>query len=183
MSEYLILSDTHDNLDSIRKLVELLGEGRVLTRANEVKLIHLGDFVSPFTLRMLLEHFHLVAAVFGNNDGDKVLLRELAPQIFDQPQEIKLSDFRVLLLHGFKSPKMTLETVNSLAAAGSYDIVLYGHTHTHDVRVVGNGVLVFNPGTLSGYLSNTQTFGLLDLEMRKARVLDLQGRVIEERSF
>ena len=66
-----VLSDTHDNLANIRKAVEIFS--KTAWRSSSTA----GDFCSPFTLpvfKPLAEKGVKMHAVFGNNDGDRVLL-------------------------------------------------------------------------------------------------------------
>ena len=66
-----VLSDTHDHLPNIRKAVE------VFPKIGVEAVIHGGDFCSPFTLaefKPLADKGLKMYAVFGNNDGDRVLL-------------------------------------------------------------------------------------------------------------
>lgn len=171
-----IVSDTHDNLSSVKKFLSVL---RSVTKPSY--LIHLGDIVSPFTLRLLAEELPQnfgLKVVLGNNDGDKMLLSSVAKEVADQPEEVELCGMKVMLLHGFKSPELTEKIVGGIACSGHYDIVMYGHTHRFKLRECCASYIL-NPGTLSGYLSNEATYALLDCEGFTASVVDLEtGRKI-----
>jgi len=66
-----ILSDIHDNIWKLEEVLEGLGEAQ--------ELIFCGDFCAPFSLGMLAEGFRgPIHVVFGNNDGDKLLLSQVA---------------------------------------------------------------------------------------------------------
>lgn len=168
MTTYLVISDTHDNLTNVRLLKKHLG-----TTLKSVKyIIHLGDITSPFTLRELINLERELIVITGNNDGDKILLKNIYDGIEDPPLEVNLCSLKALLLHGFKDANLTLRIVNSIARGGYYDIVLFGHTHKHYLDVI-SGTLVMNPGTLSGYLSPQPTYGILDFNEGKAYVISL----------
>lgn len=171
-----VISDTHDKLGSVKKFLSVLS---LATKPSY--LIHLGDIVSPFTLRLLTEELPQnfgLKVVLGNNDGDKVLLSSVAKEVTDQPEEVELCGMKVMLLHGFKSPELTERIVSGIACSGHYDIVMYGHTHRFKLGEYCASYLL-NPGTLSGYLSNEATYALLDCEGLRASVVDLEtGRKI-----
>lgn len=77
----LVVSDIHDNLEAISRFK------LAVLKENYDLLVVLGDFTSPFTLKELLNIAPKLIGVFGNNDGDKALLKNLAPQLTDQPLE------------------------------------------------------------------------------------------------
>lgn len=170
MTKVLVVSDIHDNLETLTKLKSLV------VRENYDLTIFLGDFTSPFTLRELLNFTPKLFGVFGNNDGDKTLLKSLAPQLADQPLEEVLDGWRVFIMHGFKDQKLTEKIVYSLCVSGFYDIILYGHTHVPRTDTIGK-CLIVNPGTLSGYLAQFKSYAELitsDFEAT-ARVIELES--------
>ena len=162
-----VLSDSHDNLGNVERAAELFkSEGVEM-------VVHLGDIVSPFTLRLLAERLRgtRIVGVFGNNCGEKLGLLKVASkygvELGEPPRVLELGDRKLLLLHGFGTPQLTREIVDALAVSNRWDAVLYGHTHQVDVRVV-NGTLILNPGEAAGYLSGEATVALLDLEGMRA---------------
>jgi putative phosphoesterase len=62
--------------------------------------------------------------------------------------------------------------VESLAASGRFDLVVYGHTHTPEVRTVG-GTLVVNPGKAARLHKGRATAAILDTGTMEAQVVDL----------
>ena len=178
VSRLIVISDTHDDLININRFIR-----SVRNYLNDSLIIHLGDITSPFTLKFLTDSLSNLIVVLGNNDGDKLLLKKVNPNIEDQPVELKIRSLRILLIHGFKDIGMTLRFVNALATSGFYDVILYGHTHKYDLRLEGD-VLVMNPGTLSGYLASEATYGLIDLENRYASIVSLiRGEVVKVIKF
>jgi len=175
----LVVSDIHDNLEALAKLK------LVTLKENYDLVVFLGDFTSPFTLRELLSFASRLVGVFGNNDGDKALLKSLAPQLVDQPLEEVLEGWRVFLMHGFKDQKLTEKVVYSLCASGFYDVILYGHTHTPKINTVNN-CLTVNPGTLSGYLAEFKSYAELMMSDHEvtARIIELEsGKYVAETSI
>ena len=163
-----VMADSHDNLPNVEKALRIF-------RAAEVEAIfHLGDFVAPFTLKKVAEAGVPVHAVFGNNDGEREVLRRVATReginLRSQPAFIEVSGCTVALLHGTGTPDDTLAVVERMT--GCADVVLYGHTHRREVREM-NGTLVLNPGETLGYLMGEATVALLNLT-----TLEVEFRVL-----
>ncbi len=170
---YLIISDTHDNLDSLSKIKD------IVKKLSINAIIHLGDYTSPFTLLEILRIDNVgFIGILGNNDGDKIKLMELAGnKISEQPLELKIGKYDVIAIHGFKDPNLTKKIVHALVSSRYYSIVLYGHTHQYDLKI-SNNVLVMNPGTLAGYLSKHKSYGIIDLNSRVAEVRELESNAL-----
>jgi hypothetical protein len=159
-----MIADTHDNLTAIRKAVEILNEQGIDL------LIHAGDFVSPFTVEPLKLLNAPLVGVFGNNDGDKVLLKQKYSEkgigeLFEDPYEFEYAALRILVTH---KPVI----VNPVAASGLYDLVVFGHTHKAALEQ-RRGVWVINPGECCGYLTGRETVAVLEVERRAAELLTL----------
>ncbi len=162
-----IIADTHDNLDAISKAVEIFNQEEI-----EI-VIHAGDFVAPFTEKPFRTLNAPLVGIFGNNDGDKLLLKEKyrekeVGEIYEDPYDFELVAKRIIVTH---KPKL----VNPLAASGAYDVVIYGHTHKAEIEKKGNKkeALVINPGECCGYLTGKRTVALLDLEKVEAEIIEL----------
>ncbi len=148
-----VLSDTHDHLVNIRKAVDIFLKNGVEA------VIHGGDFCSPFTIAEFTPLFDKgvkMHAVFGNNDGDRVLLVKRGGDF------VTFTDFTsILTLGGKKIVVMHYpELADDLFRLGAYDLVVYGHNHR--VRVEGGEKKLLNPGTCAGYLAETATVALLE---------------------
>jgi putative phosphoesterase len=166
-----VVSDTHDNV-------------RAAERANEVFkqegvgiVIHLGDYVAPFTFRKIFAGFENRGyGVLGNNDGEKLLLKKAADEMSvvlkDHPYIISLDGKRILVLHGFGSPENTLEIVRSLHYSARYDVILYGHTHKM-LYERSSSSLLLNPGEAAGVLYGRSTVAVVDTSSLEARFVDL----------
>ena len=159
-----VLSDTHDNLTNIRKAVEIFSKNGVEA------LIHGGDFCSPFTLaefKPLADKGVKMHAVFGNNDGDRVLLVRRAADFCsftDGACIVTLDGRKIVILH---YPDLG----EDLFRLGAYDLVIYGHNHK--VRVEGEEKKLLNPGTCSGYLAETATIALVDTRTMGVEIVRL----------
>jgi putative phosphoesterase len=155
-----ILSDTHDNLVYVRKAIDLFNERRV------EYVIHAGDYTSPFTLKLFKELKCPYVGIFGNNDGDKLLLQERAEgRIRNQPYVFTLHERKIVVMHEHF-------VADALADSGHYDLVVYGHTHAPDIRKVKNA-LVVNPGEVSTYLYGKSTVALVDLDTMNGKIVEL----------
>jgi putative phosphoesterase len=155
-----IMSDTHDNLILVKKAIELFNSRKV------GYVIHAGDYTSPFTLKLFKELKCKYVGIFGNNDGDKLLLLERAEgNIRNQPYIFTLNDRKIVVMHEHN-------VADALADSGHFDLVVYGHTHKPDVRKVKN-TLVVNPGEVSSWLYGKSTVALADLNKMEAEIVEL----------
>ncbi|MDI6784315.1 MAG: metallophosphoesterase [bacterium] len=167
-----IISDTHDNLNAITSFGEKLKE------LKPEYLLHGGDFCSPFTICALKNYGLPMKAVFGNNDGDKVLLTKSA-EGFAEIQEgtyiFTFADRNFAMTH-------YPESVNSLAASEQFDIIIYGHTHKLDIRnnrlnrlnsKSTESCIIINPGELCGWLNRRKTAVLLDTNTLTTEIIEV----------
>jgi putative phosphoesterase len=138
-----IISDTHDNLMSLKKAIEIFKE-------NKIELIlHCGDWVAPFTVEYLSQNIDVpIKGVLGNNKGDiKRTMQRNAnlknPVEFPKSEtlEVEIDGKKTVVYHG-EDPLL----LEALIASKSYDVVFTGHTHTIRNEKI-NGVVVVNPGT------------------------------------
>jgi uncharacterized protein len=156
-----IISDTHDNLDAIEAAVNVFNERDVST------VIHAGDLISPFTAKKFDELNGEFLAVFGNNDGEKDLLKEKF-SIADF-REVEYGGKKIAVYHG------TVEAfVDSMVKSKKYDVVIRGHSHK-PLASIEDGVLVINPGEACGYLTGKRTICILNLKDIK----DMRAEIVE----
>ncbi|MBN2126480.1 MAG: metallophosphoesterase, partial [Deltaproteobacteria bacterium] len=129
-------------------------------------VLHAGDFVSPFAVRPLSALKCGFIGVWGNNDGDRIMLSKAARErIVPSPCLEELGGRRILLAHD-------LETLDSLVASRDYFLIVYGHTHKPDIRKQGE-TLVVNPGECGGWLYGRSTIALADLEKQTAELIEM----------
>ncbi len=159
-----VLSDTHDNLANIRKAVE------VFSRNGVEAIIHAGDFCSPFTLpefKPLADRGVRMHAVFGNNDGDHVLLIKRGAEFCSFSEGacfVTLEGRRFVAVH---DPELGQDLYRN----GTYDLVIYGHDHKQ--RLEGAERKLLNPGTCSGYLAEHATVALADTTTLQIEIVRL----------
>lgn len=155
-----IISDSHDNMPAIHKAVAILNERKV------EHVLHAGDFCSPFTFRALKHLKCGFTGIYGNNDGERVLLQKLSNgRIFTQPYIVELAEKKIVIMH-------EQHVVDALADSSHYDLVIYGHTHEPDIRKRGK-TLIVNPGELSGWLHGKSTVAIVDLQTLSAEIIEL----------
>jgi phosphoesterase, MJ0936 family len=164
-----VMSDTHDNLEALLKALE------VFRKSDIEVLIHLGDIVSPFILMRILEYPGRIVILLGNNDGDMVLLKELAVKagaiLKKDAYVMEISEKKMFLMHGFADPEITKTIAYAIAASGKFDIVLYGHTHRAEVTRVGK-TLVLNPGEVCGYVTGKRSVALLNTATLEHKIIE-----------
>jgi putative phosphoesterase len=159
-----VLSDTHDNLTNLRRAVALFAARGVGL------LIHAGDVCSPFALQ---EFAPLAAsgirmhAVFGNNDGDRVMLVRKGAgfcEFHDGAAVVELEGRRIVVTH-------YPDLAPALLASGMYDMVIHGHDHKARTEVSPGRLL--NPGACSGYLAARATVAVVDTADLSMEVVEL----------
>lgn len=160
-----IMADSHENMPMIAKAIECFNYAQVDL------VLHAGDIISPITFKEFKNLKSKFIAVFGNNDGEKSLLRkkfnELGMEIYPSPYELTIEGKRTLLCH---APNFLDDLIkNSL-----YDVIIYGHTHTVDVQK--GKTLVINPGECGGWLTGRYTIGILKLPQCEVEIVDLEDK-------
>ncbi len=152
-----LISDTHDNLPQLAKAVE------VFKREETELVLHAGDYVAPFTLKIMSQLSCDWRGVFGNNDGEKQGLKQTSGErIVSAQLELELEGRKIAVVHDAAAAK----------PEGEWDVLLYGHTHRAVVEKSGDRLRI-NPGECCGWLTGKGTVGLLDLAAMEARIIEL----------
>jgi len=195
---YLLISDIHDNNESISLLY------KKLRNKNFEAIIFCGDAVAPFTINNLIEKFkektRKFILVLGNNEGEifKIVSDYLKRQTdFDIVLSkdfilTKIENEKVLITHGWGDIALTKAIIKSLGKSGDYKYIFYGHTHQSELLLIkkNNEILelepkgereqyeidlnemksiIINPGELGGWLTGVKRFAILELE-EKVRI-------------
>ena len=162
-----IISDSHDHHANVLKAIE------IFNKAGVKHVLHAGDIVSPFTAKAFCERISdaKFIAVFGNNDGEKFLLRStietFGGEIHNQPYVGEVAGKNVFVTH---IPNVLDEIIES----GKHDLVIYGHTHQQDIREVGN-TLVINPGESTDWLTDQSCVVILETDDMSWEVKVING--------
>lgn len=148
-----IMSDSHDNLDAIRKAI------KIFNNKDLDLVIHAGDLISPFTALEFRKLDPELVAIYGNNDGEKEGLKAAYKEIciLEDFKEISVEGWKFSIIHGNNQA-----IVDSLAKCGKYDVVIRGHTHK--MEILNGETMIINPGEVCGYVSGEQTVVLLDTD-------------------
>lgn len=155
-----IISDTHDDMSSITKAVE------IFNNAGVSHVIHAGDLTSPFTFEIFRDLKCTFTGIFGNNDGDKLLLKEKSNgSVNNQPHVITLNSKKIVVIH---EPDL----VDALADSGHFDLIIYGHTHRPDVRNARN-TLIINPGKAARLHKGESTLAVLNTSDMEAEIIKI----------
>jgi putative phosphoesterase len=160
------ISDTHDNLPQIEKAVKYLNDQKVDL------VLHAGDYVAGFVIPKFKQLNCKLIGVFGNNDGDRELLKKRFGEtanctIHDRFTTVTVEGYRIALLHGEET-----ELLNVIVNCGSFDAVIHGHSHNRSIEKMGK-TLAINPGELCGYLTGKSTLALLDTVKHEAKIIEL----------
>tara|TARA_Y200000002_G_scaffold256405_1_gene212725 strand:+ start:467 stop:958 length:492 start_codon:yes stop_codon:yes gene_type:complete len=150
-----IVSDTHNNLKNIDKIISLFNEERVST------VIHTGDIASARSLDKFSELKCKLVGVYGNNDRNEIGLKEVAEInnfLFREPPNLLTLDDRNLAI--FHEPDLIDDF---LMQNENIDVVVHGHTHRYRKEII-NGVLFFNPGECAGMKEGRNAIGILNLK-------------------
>lgn len=153
-----IMSDSHDHRPNIRKALEIFKKKEIET------IIHAGDLVSPFCVKMFEEYKGKFYLCSGNNKGDTVVISGMMKEVgffFPEIGEFSLDEHKFALYHGTE-----VLVLNSLIySKDPYDYVITGHSHKKLLKKVGK-TIVINPGeTYDLYVH--PTVAVLDTETRK----------------
>lgn len=160
-----VLSDSHDRLEAIELAVARFNQEGVQ------HVFHAGDLISPFTARSFKPLEAKLHIVWGNNDGDKMLLKEkfeaMNAIVHGNFMDTELDGRRIAMTHGTH-----VAITRALVRCKEYDMVITGHTHKPEIKEEGK-TLIVNPGAASGYLSKEKTVVIVDLELMKAKLIHL----------
>ena len=148
-----VVGDTHNNLESVRAIVEIFEEAQV------DRVVHTGDITQAKVLNLFGEMNAPVYGVWGNNDLERESLEEAARthrmQIVEGALKMEWHGRSIVVVHD------PLDLSEHLCP--SPDLALHGHTHLFRFEY-SDGTLIFNPGECAGMLPGHNRVGLVDLE-------------------
>ena len=143
---FVAISDTHDNLDAVRMLVDELRKEKFEF------VVHAGDVIAPFTLKALAELNSKLYIAFGNNDGERKLLTQICAE-----KEWEIGDiieFPYGVVYHGTDPRITkiLTKLNGFIVVG----------HTHEPKIEKGECILLNPGEVCGYLTGKKTYAIVE---------------------
>jgi putative phosphoesterase len=160
-----IISDTHDNRRNVMQAVEIFRQTGVQY------ILHAGDIVAPFTTKAFGElRSARFIAVYGNNDGEKLLLKRAVEgfggEIHEYCYKGELGGRKICMMH-------TDHLAEDAVKSQLYDLVIYGHTHHPDIRREGR-TLVVNPGEATDWITGAGHVVIVDLKDMSHRIEPLE---------
>jgi len=159
-----IMSDSHDNWVNLEKAVQISNENSC------EYLLFAGDLIAPPQLEILEKFIGKVKLVWGNNEGERVVLTkmmaasvkiELNGDIF----EGELGGIKIFMNHYPRIAELA-------AKSKEFDLCIFGHTHEYVESKIENTILV-NPGEIQGYKTGTASFVIFDTESKGVEKIDL----------
>jgi hypothetical protein len=162
--EIAIISDVHDNLINLDKVLYYLKQNKVKN------LIFCGDLTSDETLKWILENYdHRIDIVKGNADNyilDNISNNILYKKVnyFELSAVIKFDKVSIGFSHFPQIARNMIENKNL-----SY--VFYGHTHKPWIEKMGN-VILANPGNVAG-INYLATFAILDIKNTTLKLIKI----------
>lgn len=155
-----IVSDTHNNLENCRQIVDLFNEARVES------VIHTGDITQSKTIDVFSELQMPMVGVFGNNDVERESLNVAMDRhgfsFIDPPLTLEWFSRRLVVVHD----PLQLQELDT----AEYDVVIHGHTHRQIIEYRGEQ-LTFNPGECAGIMKGFNAIGILDLNDLSPQIL------------
>ena len=155
-----IVSDTHNNMRNVSRIVELFNEAGV------ERVIHTGDITQAKTLEVFGHLDAPMYGVFGNNDQEREALERAISQhgfIFREPPfELEWHERRIIVVHD------PLEFEGKLLH--HHELALHGHTHIYRYER-RNRQVIFNPGECAGHMQGFNAIGVMDLNDLSVEIL------------
>jgi len=148
---------------------------KAVKKLNEEKVdlvLHAGDYVAPFVIPKFKNLKVKLIGVFGNNDGDRELLKKRFSE-YDNLEvrgnfaAVKVDNLKIALLHGSEE-----ELLKALIDGEGFDVIVYGHVHKAEFYRKGK-TLIVNPGEVCGYLSGKSTLALFDTVKGEVKIVEL----------
>ena len=140
MKKIIVLSDTHGNISSIEKLLDIMKESDYV--------FHLGDYNRDIELfrKELGGKLH---AVLGNCDGG------------GSEEIVDIDGFKIMLTHGDAfGVKSGLTRLYLRALEIGANAVFYGHAHQAEI-CENNGVYLINPGCMARLSQKSYCYAVL----------------------
>ena len=149
-----VVSDTHNNIKNIKKIIHLFNEAQVEL------VIHTGDISKAETLKIFSSLNCPLKGVFGNNDRIEKGLKEVCKEnnfMFQEPPfSLTLKNKKIAIFH---EPDLIRDYMKEHE---DIDLILHGHTHRHREETIDKTVY-FNPGESAGSMEGKSALGIVNL--------------------
>ena len=165
-----ILSDIHDNIWNLDKVLKKLKKTKVNT------IVLCGDYCAPTTFKSATENMKAAYCVWGNVDGEKARIVEQVNRhrighvkLLGQLGEIVIDKRKIAINH---YPDIALR----ISQSGKFDAVFYGHTHISKKQKVGK-TLLLNPGSVCGIIdgkSSKASYAIYNTKTNSAKIIEIK---------
>ena len=156
-----IVSDTHNNLRNVGRIVEIFNWARV------ERVVHTGDITQAKTLRVLAGLDASLHGVYGNNDLERDSLESAATDLgfdfADGPRIFEWAECRLAVVHD----PLDLDA----GLLSECRVALHGHDHRRTIER-RNGTLILNPGECAGHMVGYNAVAVLDLTHLETEILE-----------
>ena len=165
-----IISDIHENFHNLILALRKMKEEKV------EQIICLGDLMNDGIAKVLSISETPVFMVWGNNDGDLVVLTKTSSRAGSNlVSSINTYDFleyanRKIFVTHFE------DLAIPMAKSGMFDAVFCGHTHISRIEHEGNCVIV-NPGEISAQRTGTASLAIYDTTGHEVKLVVLENTV------
>lgn len=176
------ISDIHGSIECLNKAIEQFH------KENANYIVVLGDalyhgprnnipnaYKPKEVVEILNKYKDKIIAVRGNCDS------EVDQMLIEYPM---MSDYSIILYNGKRLFLTHGHVYNreSLPNIEKGDILVHGHTHIPVAEKMENGIIIFNPGSITiPKENNPNSYGVLEGNMLKVK--DLEGNLIREISM
>ena len=156
-----VVSDTHNNLKNVGKIVELFNA------ADVERVIHTGDITQAKTIDVFAHLNAPMYGVFGNNDEERDTLEAAISRhgfhFCEPPFTLTWAQRELIVVHDPLEFDGHLQT--------HHDLALHGHTHLHRLERWGSKTTIFNPGECAGMMTGFNAIGVVDLVSLETELL------------
>lgn len=165
-----IISDIHENFHNLILALKKMKEEKV------EQIICLGDLMNDGIAKVLSISATPVFMVWGNNDGDRVVLTKTSSRAGSNlVSSINTYDFleydnRKIFVTHFQ------DLAIPMARSGMFDAIFCGHTHISQIEQVGK-CLIANPGEVSAQRTGTASLAIYDTTLHEVRLVVLENTV------
>lgn len=161
-----VLSDTHDNLDNLLTVLEILRQRGIET------VVHCGD-LTDFSLISHFSGFRLIYLT-GNMDAASGTIKK-------RVEQMREDNFAGLVFQGNLDGVMVAAThshlegkVMELVQEKRFGWIFHGHTHKRRDETI-QGTRIINPGALGGLVRGPRSFCIVDLTAGEVEFIELKS--------
>jgi putative phosphoesterase len=154
-----VVSDTHNHLPNVSRIVELLNTAGV------DRVVHTGDITQAKTLEVFARLDASLVCVYGNNAVERVSLdaaaRDFGIELHEPLLELAWAGRAIWVVHDPREYEALLPGAGARGEAPA--LILHGHDHRYRLEQ-HHGAQVFNPGECAGHMKGKNAIGIVDLD-------------------